>query len=145
MLVGDGPVREDVERRASEYGLAEDVTFVGEQQDLVAWLSIGDLFLLPSAKESFGLAALEAMACEVPVVASDVGGLPEIIEDGVTGFACPPGDVNLMAERGTALLTDPALRAAITQAAVEMVRTHYCTDRIVPLYEAEYREVQAMA
>jgi N-acetyl-alpha-D-glucosaminyl L-malate synthase BshA len=145
VLVGDGPLREDVGRRASEYGLAEDVIFVGEQQDLVAWLSIGDLFLLPSAKESFGLAALEAMACEVPVVASNVGGLPEIIEDGVTGFACPPHAVDLMAERGIALLTDPALRASITQAAAEMVRTRYCTDRIVPLYEAEYREVLALA
>jgi L-malate glycosyltransferase len=143
VLVGDGPVRDGVERRASEYGLAEDVTFVGEQQDLVAWLSIGDLFLLPSAKESFGLAALEAMACEVPVVASNVGGLPEIIEDGVTGFACPPDAVDLMAERGIALLTDPALRASITQTAVEMVRTRYCTERIVPLYEAEYRRVRA--
>jgi L-malate glycosyltransferase len=145
VLVGDGPVREDVERRASELGLAGDVTFVGEQQDLVAWLSIGDLFLLPSAKESFGLAALEAMACEVPVVASNVGGLPEIIEDGVTGFTCPAGAVDLMAERGVALLTDPALRASIANAAVERVRTRYCTDRIVPMYEAEYREVMGTA
>jgi L-malate glycosyltransferase len=145
VLVGDGPVREDVERRASEVGLAEDVTFVGEQQDLVAWLSIGDLFLLPSSKESFGLAALEAMACEVPVVASNVGGLPEIIEDGVTGFVCPPDAVDLMAERGVALLTDRALRGSITRAAVNMVRTRYCTERIVPLYEAEYAGVRAMA
>jgi N-acetyl-alpha-D-glucosaminyl L-malate synthase BshA len=145
VLVGDGPLREDVERRASEYGLAEDVTFVGEQQDLVAWLSIGDLFLLPSAQESFGLAALEAMACEVPVVASNVGGLPEIIEDGVTGFVCAPGAVDQMAERGVALLTNPALHASITDAAVEVVRTRYCTDRIVPMYETEYREVMEMA
>jgi N-acetyl-alpha-D-glucosaminyl L-malate synthase BshA len=143
VLVGDGPVREEVERRASEYGLADEVSFVGEQQDLVAWLSIGDLFLLPSAKESFGLAALEAMACEVPVVASNVGGLPEIIENGVTGFACPPDAMDLMADRGIALLSDPALRASITEAAAEMVRTRYCTDRIVPLYEAEYQAVLA--
>jgi L-malate glycosyltransferase len=143
VLVGDGPVREEVERRASEYGLADEVSFVGEQQDLVAWLSIGDLFLLPSAKESFGLAALEAMACEVPVVASNVGGLPEIIENGVTGFACPPDAMDLMADRSIALLTDPALRASITQAAADMVRTRYCTDRIVPLYEAEYQAVLA--
>ena len=83
------------------------MTFVGERQDLVGWLSVADLFLLPSAQESFGLAALEAMACELPVVASNVGGLPEIIEDGVTGFVCPPEDVDLMADRGVALLTDP--------------------------------------
>ncbi len=145
VLVGDGPVRANIDRQVLEHGLAEDVMFVGSQQDLVAWLSIGDLFLLPSAKESFGLAALEAMACEVPVVASNVGGLPEIIHDGITGFTCPPDAVDMMAERGIALLTDPALRARITQAAVDMVRTRYCTDRIVPLYEAEYRSVLALA
>ena len=77
------------------------------------WLSVADLFLLPSAQESFGLAALEAMACEVPVVASNVGGLPEIIEDGVTGFVCPPEAVEMMAERGIALLTDAQLRESI--------------------------------
>jgi len=82
------------------------------------------------------------MACEVPVVASNVGGLPEIIEDGVTGFVCAPGAVDQMAERGIALLTNPALHASITDAAVEMVRTQYCTDRIVPMYEAEYARVQ---
>ena len=115
--------------------------FAGEQQDLVPWLSVADLFLLPSAQESFGLAALEAMACEVPVVASRVGGLPEIIENGITGFVCPPGAVDQMAERGVALLTDRDLRASISSAAAEMVRTRYCTDLIVPLYEAQYRDV----
>ena len=90
MLIGDGPVRAAIEQRVADYGLTGDVVFAGEQHDLVPWLSVADLFLLPSAQESFGLAALEAMACEVPVVASRVGGLPEIIEDGVTGFLCPP-------------------------------------------------------
>ena len=145
VLVGDGPVRPEIERRAAEYGLSADVDCVGEQQDLVPWLSCGDLFLLPSAQESFGLAALEAMACEVPVVASRVGGLPEIIEDGVTGFTCPPADVDGMAERGIALLTDPALHASITTAAARQVGTRYCTDLIVPRYEAEYRAVLARA
>jgi L-malate glycosyltransferase len=141
VLVGDGPVRDDIERIIRDYDLDDDVMMAGEQQDLAAWLSASDLFLLPSAQESFGLAALEAMACEVPVVASAVGGLPEIIEDGVTGFVCPPEDVDAMAERGVALLTDRALRASITQAAAEMVRTRYCTDLIVPQYEAAYRDV----
>jgi len=141
VLIGDGPVRADIEQRVDDYDLTRHVTFVGERQDLVAWLSVADLFLLPSAQESFGLAALEAMACEVPVVASNVGGLPEIIEDGVTGFVCPPDDVDLMAERGVALLTDPALRTSIAQAAAEMVRTRYCTDLIVPQYEEAYRDV----
>ena len=141
VLIGDGPDRPDAERRAAAHGIGEAVTFAGEQQDLVPWLSVADLFLLPSAKESFGLAALEAMACEVPVVASNVGGLPEIIEDGVTGYVCPPDAIDAMAERGIALLTDRALHSRITRSAVTMVRTRYCSDAIVPLYEALYREV----
>ena len=142
VLVGTGPVRAHIERTAKEYGLAADVVFAGEQADPIAWLSMADLFLLPSAQESFGLAALEAMACEVPVVSSNVGGLPEIVIDGVTGFACPPDAIDEMAERGVALLTDPALRDRITRAAVDMVRTRYCTSRIVPMYEAEYEAVR---
>jgi N-acetyl-alpha-D-glucosaminyl L-malate synthase BshA len=143
VLVGDGPDRAAAERRAADYGLAAAVMFAGEQQDLVPWLSVADLFLLPSAKESFGLAALEAMACEVPVVTSNVGGLPEIVEDGVTGFACPPDAVETMADRGVALLTTPDLRTRIARSALEMVRTRYCTEAIVPIYEAHYREVLA--
>ena len=141
ILVGDGPDRPALEQRVAECGLADAVSFAGEQQNLVPWLSVADLFLLPSAQESFGLAALEAMACEVPVVASNVGGLPEIIEDGVTGFVCPPEAVDAMAERGVALLIDAALRARITEAATEVVRTRYCTELVVPLYEAAYRDV----
>jgi len=143
VLVGDGPDRAAAERRAAEHGLADAVLFAGEQQDLVPWLSAADLFLLPSAKESFGLAALEAMACEVPVVTSNVGGLPEIVEDGVTGFACPPEALERMADSSVALLTDADLRTRITRAAVEMVRTRYCSHAIVPLYEAHYGEVLA--
>jgi len=141
VLVGDGPVRADIERRVDEYGLSDAVTFAGEQTDLVAFLSIADLFLLPSAQESFGLAALEAMACEVPVVASNVGGLPEIIEDGVTGFVCAPEDVTHMAQRGVALLTDRVLRASIARSAVELVRSRYCAQLVVPMYEAAYERV----
>jgi N-acetyl-alpha-D-glucosaminyl L-malate synthase BshA len=142
LLIGDGPVRGDIERRVAEYKMTDQVLFLGEQQDLVQWLSVADLFLLPSAQESFGLAALEAMACEVPVVASKVGGLPEIIEDGVTGFVCAPDAVDEMAERGVALLGDSNRRVAMGRAAAEMVRINYCTERVVPLYEAAYRDVQ---
>ena len=141
ILVGDGPVRPDIERRVAEYGLTGDVAFVGEEQDLVPWLSAADLFLLPSAQESFGLAALEAMACEVPVVASNVGGLPEIIEDGVSGFLCPPDAVDAMADRGVELLTDAARHKSIVGAAAEVVRSRYCAELIVPLYENEYEKV----
>ena len=143
ILVGDGPDRAGLERRVVDERLTDAVSFVGEQQNLVPWLSVADLFLLPSAQESFGLAALEAMACEVPVVASSVGGLPEIIEDGVTGFVCHPDAVETMAGRGVALLTDPALRARTTRAATEVVRNRYCTPLVVPLYEAAYRDVLA--
>jgi N-acetyl-alpha-D-glucosaminyl L-malate synthase BshA len=141
LLIGDGPVRADLERQVAADGLEADVEFVGEQQDLVPWLSAGDVFLLPSAQESFGLAALEAMACEMPVVAFRVGGLPEIIEHGVTGFLCTPGSVEEMAERTTELVTDGPRRTAMGAAAADDVGTRFCTERIVPLYEAAYRDV----
>jgi N-acetyl-alpha-D-glucosaminyl L-malate synthase BshA len=142
VLVGDGPVRPDAERLIAAHGMGDDVLFAGAQQDLVAWLSIADLFLLPSAQESFGLAALEAMACGVPVVASNVGGLPEIIEDGVTGFICPPDALDGMADRGIALLTDHALHDRVARSAAALVHEKFCTERIVPLYEAEYERVR---
>ncbi|MGH9141004.1 MAG: N-acetyl-alpha-D-glucosaminyl L-malate synthase BshA, partial [Vicinamibacterales bacterium] len=138
VLIGDGPDRAAVAQRVADHGLSDAVVFAGEQQDLVPWLSAADLFLLPSAQESFGLAALEAMACEVPVVTSNVGGLPEIVKDGETGFACPPDALDAMADRGVALLTDGDLRGRVTHAAVAMVRSRYCTDAIVPLYETYY-------
>src|SRR5207248_2663040 len=117
VLIGDGPDRADVERQVAEHGLEGVVAFAGEQHDLVPWLSAADLFLLPSEQESFGLAALEAMACEVPVVASRVGGLPEVIDDGRTGYLCAPTDLDGMAERGLALLLDSDLRSRIGRAA----------------------------
>ena len=141
VLIGDGPMREEVERLAASYSLMDDVVFAGEQRDLVPWLSVADLFLLPSAQESFGLAALEAMACAVPVVASRVGGLPEIIDDGVTGFLRPPEAVDAMADCAIELLTDRAQHGSFARAAVHTVQSRFCTDRIVPLYEAAYRDV----
>ena len=141
LLIGDGPVRQALERQVAEYGLTDEVVFLGEQHDLVPFLSVSDLFLLPSAQESFGLAALEAMACEVPVVASRIGGLPEIIEDGVTGYVCAPDAVEGMADRAIALLCDENRRTTMGRAAAEVVRTRYCTDLVVPMYEDAYRAV----
>jgi N-acetyl-alpha-D-glucosaminyl L-malate synthase BshA len=142
VLIGDGPVRPDIERLAEAHGTGGDVIFVGERQDPVPWLSSGDVFLLPSEQESFGLAALEAMACGTPVVASDVGGLSEIIENGVTGFLCPPtGLAQAMAERALTLIRDADRREAMSRAAVESVQSNYCTGRIVPLYEQAYEDV----
>jgi N-acetyl-alpha-D-glucosaminyl L-malate synthase BshA len=141
VLIGDGPERNALEHRAADEGFGDSVEFVGEQLDLVSWLSAADLFLLPSAQESFGMAALEAMACEVPVVAARVGGLPEIITDGVTGFLCLPGDVDSMAERSIRVLSDRALGKRIGQAACHRVRTEFCSGEVVPMYEAYYEEV----
>jgi L-malate glycosyltransferase len=141
VLLGDGPDRDAVARRAADSGLADEVLFAGEQPDPVRFLSAADLFLLPSAQESFGLAALEAMACEVPVIASRVGGLPEIIADGVTGYLCPADDLDGMADRGTALLADAAARQRMGAAAAAAVRARYRTDLIVPLYEAAYESL----
>ena len=103
-----GPIDKPLNARSWSTASLTRVDFVGEQHDVVSWLSASDLFLLPSAQESFGLAALEAMACEVPVIASHVGGLPEVIQDGVTGFIFEPDDVAGMAAQGIALLADLA-------------------------------------
>jgi len=143
VMVGDGPDRGDASRLASTLGIAHDVQFLGEQDQVLALLSAADVFLLPSAQESFGLAALEAMACEVPVVASRVGGLPEVIEHGVTGFLCAPDDLDGMAHAAIRLLTDDDLRARVGEAARRAVSERFCDARIVPLYEAYYAQVLA--
>ena len=122
LLVGDGPELSTAYRLAREFGISQLVHSLGAQEEVVPLLSIADLFLLPSAQESFGLAALEAMACEVPVVASRVGGLPEVIEHGVTGFLHPPDALDEMADSGVMVLSDPAKHRAIAQAACARVR-----------------------
>jgi N-acetyl-alpha-D-glucosaminyl L-malate synthase BshA len=141
LLVGDGPDLAPAQRQARELGIAGLVHAVGAQEEVVPLLSIADVFLLPSAQESFGLAALEAMACEVPVVASLVGGLPEVIEHGVTGFLHPLGAEDEMAGSAVALLTDPARHREVAQAACRRVREHFCVERVVPMYEACYRRL----
>jgi N-acetyl-alpha-D-glucosaminyl L-malate synthase BshA len=145
VLVGDGPERASAERLVSEAGLTADVQFAGEQPDALPWLSVADLFLLPSAQESFGLSALEAMACEVPVIASRIGGLPEVVTEGVTGHLRLPEDTAGMAEAALALLQDPARRVAMGRAAADDVRRRFHEDAVVPVYERLYAEVIAAA
>jgi N-acetyl-alpha-D-glucosaminyl L-malate synthase BshA len=144
LLVGDGPEVTTARRVARRLGVAHRVQLLGAQENVLPLLSIADLFLLPSEQESFGLAALEAMACEVPVIASNVGGLPEVIEHGVSGFLYPVGDIESMAAIGTAVLTDSGLHRRIGDASVRVVRERFCAGRIVPMYEAHYRQVLGM-
>jgi L-malate glycosyltransferase len=141
VLVGDGPELTHGLEIARDLGVAEDVKAVGEQGDVRSFLSAADVFLLPSATESFGLAALEAMACEVPVIASRVGGLAEVIESGVSGYLHEPDDLDGMAATGVALLSDVELRRKIGTAGRNVVRRRYCSDRIVPQYEQFYKEI----
>jgi N-acetyl-alpha-D-glucosaminyl L-malate synthase BshA len=145
IFVGEGPELNKAMRMVHEYGLACDVEALGEQDQVVPLLSVSDLFLLPSAQESFGLAALEAMACGVPVVASSVGGLPEVVEDGVSGFLRAPDDVEGMARAALVLLADPALHEQFARAGLKRVRQHFCAQRVVPQYEAYYQEITRIA
>jgi len=141
VFIGDGPERAGIEARARTSAVAADVLFEGEQQDPVPLLSCADLFLLPSSQESFGMAALEAMACEVPVVASRVGGLPELIDDGKTGFLCAMDDADGMAACALEVLSNETLATEIGRAASASVSERFCVDRVVPLYEKHYEMV----
>jgi N-acetyl-alpha-D-glucosaminyl L-malate synthase BshA len=141
LMVGDGPDVGDALRLARAKGIGDDVQFLGEQDQVVPLLSSADVFLLPSGQESFGLAALEAMACGVPVVASRVGGLPEVISHGVNGFLHVPDDLDGMAASTLALLTDQVVHERMGAAARVAAESQFCDSRVVPQYEAYYQEV----
>ncbi|HEY7955315.1 MAG TPA: N-acetyl-alpha-D-glucosaminyl L-malate synthase BshA [Polyangia bacterium] len=141
VLIGDGPDRSTVELKVRELGLTRAVKFLGKQLHFVEVLQGADAFLLPSASESFGLAALEALSCGVPVVASDVGGLAEVITDGETGFLRPLGAVDQMAEAVLRLLRDEPLRLRMSQAARASAIARFPREPMVARYEACYRRV----
>ena len=143
LMVGDGPDLNEATRLAETLKLGDAVQFLGEQDRVVPLLSASDVFLLPSVQESFGLAALEAMTCEVPVVASKVGGLPEVIDHGVTGMLHAPDDFDGMAQSVAHLLLDDRRRRQFGAAARKVARDRYSDTAIVPMYEAYYEEVVA--
>ncbi len=142
LLCGDGPEAGSARQLARELGVEDRVHFVGVEDDMAAMLSIADVFLLPSTFESFGLAALEAMACEVPVVCSDAGGLPEVVADGETGFLCPVGAVDAMAGAVLRCL-DPARLPQMRHQARRLATHRFGAARILPQVEALYAEVLA--
>ena len=141
VMVGDGSERTNAEHRARCLGVAEKCSFVGKQPKIVDYLSAADVLLLPSEQESFGLAALEAMACEVPVIASRVGGIPEVVTDGETGFLSAVGDVAKMAEDATRLVADEKLRKEMGARARASAISRYSTDMVIPQYINFYEEV----
>lgn len=141
VMVGDGPDRAQAEWVAQQRGVADFVHFAGKQPNISDCLSVADLLLLPSQMESFGLAALEAMACEVPVIASRVGGLPEVVKHGVTGYLIEPGNLEAMAEAAIRLLRDEELHREMAEQARAWAVHRFSSDQVVPLYEAFYRDV----
>jgi N-acetyl-alpha-D-glucosaminyl L-malate synthase BshA len=141
LLIGDGQDRSVAMELAETLGVERDIAFLGKQDDVESLLAAADLFLLCSQEEAFGLAALEAMSCGVPVIATTVGGVPEVVEDGKTGFLLAPGDVEGMARAALALLADRQRHAEFRTAARQRAVSLFDTSLIVPQYEAYYREI----
>ena len=141
LMIGDGPDRSTAEWIAHRKGIQDRVHFLGKQSSVSEILPLADLLLLPSELESFGLVALEAMACRVPTIATRVGGVPELIEDGVTGRLFPVGDVDGMASAAVELLRDGERYLAMAEAGRKIAQARYCASKIVPLYERFYERI----
>ncbi|HEX7151146.1 MAG TPA: N-acetyl-alpha-D-glucosaminyl L-malate synthase BshA [Thermoanaerobaculia bacterium] len=141
LMVGDGPDRSRAEAYCRDHGLRDRVIFIGSVPNLEEIVGSTDLFLLPSDAESFGMAALEALACEVPVIATRAGGLPEVVDDGETGFLLPVADVDGMAARAIEILRDDALRKKMGARGRELAIERFDVNRIVPKYRELYESV----
>jgi N-acetyl-alpha-D-glucosaminyl L-malate synthase BshA len=142
LMLGDGPERIPLEALCRELGVCQDTRFLGKQDNVEEILSVTDLFLMPSGSETFGLAALEAMSCSVPVISSDVGGLPELNRDGVTGYVCALGDTDAMGAAAVKMLTDKALHAKMAKAARHRAED-FEQEKVIAQYEAYYMKVLA--
>jgi N-acetyl-alpha-D-glucosaminyl L-malate synthase BshA len=145
VMCGDGPARAEAEALAQSYGLTDSVSFVGQVPNIADYLSVADLLLLPSETESFGLAALEALACEVPVIATRVGGLPEVVLDGVNGYLIEVGDVRALAERAVAILSDETQQHTMGKRGRAHATARFNTERVIPQYIALYERLIAQA
>jgi L-malate glycosyltransferase len=141
LLMGDGPDRSRAEWLAVQKGIHQDVLFLGKQENVAEKLAIADLILLPSELESFGLAALEGMACEVVPIATRVGGIPELVEHGKSGYLADVGDVETMARDAIDILSDEGRLRAMGKACREVAQTRFCASKLVPQYEEFYRRV----
>lgn len=140
LMVGDGGERSECEQLCRDLGVCDNVRFLGKQEAIEEILSVGDLFMIPSQSESFGLAALEAMACKVPVISSNAGGLPELNVQGVTGFLCDIGDIKGMAEKAIYILQDDERLNQFKENALKRAK-EFDLSLILPVYENYYREV----
>jgi N-acetyl-alpha-D-glucosaminyl L-malate synthase BshA len=144
LMVGDGPERAACDYRAKQLEVGEYVNFVGKRENIADYLGIADVFLLPSELESFGLAALEAQACEVPVVASRIGGIPEVVTDNETGFMSDIGDIEKMSEDVVKLLNNEEMRREFGKKARESAITRYSTEKIIPQYIEFYEKILSL-
>ncbi|GIP53426.1 N-acetyl-alpha-D-glucosaminyl L-malate synthase BshA [Paenibacillus vini] len=141
LFVGEGPDLPKVQWKIKEMGLSDKVHFLGKQDDIAQVISMADVLLLPSEKESFGLVALEAMACGVPTVGSIAGGIPELVAHGETGFLAPIGDVRQMADYCISLLSQPELAARVREACLKRAKSEFSSDIITAAYESIYYRV----
>lgn len=140
LFLGTGPTQDELRRLVADFDLESEVVFLGRSRDIAHYVASADLFLLPSEMESFGLSALEAMAYGVPVVASDTGGLPEVVLQGKTGFLSPIGATNEMANHAIELLTNEKLYREFSLKGIEHARTNFSVDKILPQYEKLYHD-----
>lgn len=141
VMVGDGPELSAVRYHGEQLGMNGNVVYVGKQANIADYLGVAEVFLLPSELESFGLAALEAQACEVPVVATRIGGIPEVVNDGESGFLSDVGDVDKMSVDTFKLLGDEDLRRAFGEKGRELAVSRYSTEKIIPQYIAFYEKI----